>query len=221
MSLFRRKTNPAPEGPSLQDALFGDRPLTDWIGDATGEPWVRFADAAARLARSDNDGAKRALLSITTTPGLEPRHYLEAWHALRTLGHAPPAEIAKQLLGVVLEVSLPNGLDVLAVYPDHTARYLNAGGGAAIWEHPSASLDPLIDQLLSAGREIVSRIGVWAGDRPGPPPKGHARITLLTPSGPHFGEGPLTALQGDALAGPVIKTGMAIVGRLTQLIAAG
>lgn len=126
MSLFRRKTNPAPEGPSLQDALFGDRPLTDWIGDATGEPWVRFADAAARLARSDNDGAERALLSITTTPGLEPRHYLQAWHALRSLGQAPPGEIAKQLLGVVLEVSLPNGIDILAVYDDHTARYLNA-----------------------------------------------------------------------------------------------
>ena len=221
MSLFRRKTHPASGSPNLLDTLFGDRPLAGWAGDATGEPWVRFADAAARLARQDNSGAERALLSITITPGLEPRHYLQAWHALRALGHAPPAELAKQLLGVVLEVSLPNGLDVLAVYDDHTARYLNAGGSGTIWEHPNASLDPLIDRLLSAGGEIVRRIGVWTGDRPGPPPTGHARITLLTPSGPHFGEGPLTALQGDALAGPVIKSGMAIVGRLTQLIAAG
>lgn len=161
---------------------------------------------------------KTIILGFESTPGLEPRHYLQAWHALRALGHAPPAELAKQLLGVVLEVSLPNGLDVLAVYHDHTARYLNAGGSGTIWEHPNASLDPLIDRLLSAGGEIVRRIGVWTGDRPGPPPTGHARITLLTPSGPHFGEGPLTALQGDALAGPVLATGVAIVKRLTQLI---
>lgn len=220
MSWFRRKPDPPPTS-DLRDVLFGDRPLTAWTGDATSEPWVRFADAAACLSRRDTDEAKRVLASITTMPGLESRHYLQAWHALRPLGHSPPPAISKQLLGVIVEVALPTGLDVFAAYDDHTARYLNARGGAAIWEHPNTSLDSAIDQLLSAGREIVTRIGVWTGERRGPPPNGHARITLLTPSGPHFGEGPLKMLERDPLTGPAIAASLALVRGLTQLLAAG
>ena len=220
MSWFRRKLDPPPTS-DPRDALFGDRPLTAWTGDATSEPWVRFAEAGVCLSRHDTDEAKRVLVSITTMPGLESRHYLQAWHALRLLGHSPPPDVSKQLLGVVVEVALPTGLDVLAAYDDHTARYLNASGGGAIWEHPNTSLDSAIDQLLLAGREIVTRIGVWTGERPGPPPNGHARITLLTPSGPPFGEGPLKTLERDPLAGPALTAGVTLLRGLTKLVSAG
>jgi hypothetical protein len=221
MPWFRRKSEPPSTESGLRDTLFGDRPLAAWTGDGTGEPWARFADAAERVARGDSHGAVAALASITARRGLESRHYLQAWNALRALGQSPPPADAKHLFGVVIEVTLPHGSDVLAVYDDHSARYLNARGGATIWDRPSAQLDTLIDQLLAAGRIVVARIGPWTGERPGPPPKNQARITLLTPSGPHFGEGPLPVLERDPLAGPVLAAGAALVNAFTHLVAAG
>jgi hypothetical protein len=220
MSWFSRKPHLEEPRRELRDMLFGDVPLAAWRGDGTSEPWIRFADAATRLARHDISGAESALASVVAMPGLESRQYLQAWHALRAIDRSPPAELAKQLYGVVIETTFAHGTDILAVYDDHAARYLNAGGGSVIWEHPNTSLDLQIDELLRAGREIVLRIGVWKGERPAPPPRDHARVNLLTPSGLHFGEGPFVTLRRDGLAGPAIAAGVALVHALTQLVAA-
>ena len=220
VSWFSRKPHPEERHPEPRDALFGDVPLALWMGDGTSEPWIRFADASTCLARHDTSGAEGALASVVAMSGLESRHYLQAWHALLAIDHPPPAELAKRLHGVVIETTLAHGTDILAVYDDHTARYFNARRSGAIWEHPNTSLDPLIDELLRAGREIVLRIGAWKEERRGPPPRGHTRISLLTPSGLHFGEGPLETLSRDALAGPAIAAGVALVRALTELVAA-
>lgn len=219
MAWLKRKANSASPHRELRDVLFGDVPLAAWAGDGASEPWRQFAEASVCLTRRDVHGATDALIRVTQMPGLESRHYLQAWCALRSLNHPPSPETAKQLLGVVIELAFPRGLDVLATYDDHTIRYLNAQGGGAIWEHPNATLDSFIDRVLLTGRAIVARIGVWTGERRGPPPIGHARITLLTPSGPHFGEGPLDTLQRDALAGPALAAGAALLQQLTQVVA--
>src|SRR5262249_11452302 len=139
--------------PTLRDLLFGDRPLSEWArdGEARGEPWARFARAQAALDRGDTTAASELLLEITRTEGLEPRHHLEAWHALRALGVSPPEERGKDVLGVVVEVGLELGLDILAVYRDHSARYYNQAGGGEVWERPDDSLDRAIDLVLEAG----------------------------------------------------------------------
>jgi hypothetical protein len=38
-------------------------------------------------------------------------------------GEPPPQESAKQVLGMVVEMALPEGLDLLAVYADGSVRY--------------------------------------------------------------------------------------------------
>ena len=124
---------------------------------------------------------------------------------VRQHGQQPSPGIAKQILGVVVEVAMPTGLDLLAVYLDHSARYYNYSGAGVVWEHPDLSLDSIIDQLLDAARLVVVQIGPWEQERPAPPSHDQARLSFLTPSGLHFGQGPMAALSRDPLSGPVLQ----------------
>jgi hypothetical protein len=98
------------------------------------------------------------------------------------------------------------------------ARYYNYSGAGVVWEHPDASLDPLIDELLAASSAVVNQIGP-PHERPPPPPADQMRIAFLTPSGLHFGQGPTPALSRDPSAGRVVQlaTGLmtALIGKST------
>ena len=80
---------------------------------------------------------------------------------------------------------------------------------AALATHPDRApavrcLDGETQGLLAAGRELLARIGPWEGPRP-PVPPGQARISLLTPSGLHFGQAAPRLLSGDGMAAPVLQ----------------
>jgi hypothetical protein len=186
------------------------------VPDSLGEPWLTFI--AARKAVFEGRPAEAIELwqKINQMSNLEARHYAQAWHFLRSQDVRPPAEIERLLLGVVVEVPMQGGLDLLAAYPDHHARYYNFNGSGIIWEHPNASLDPAIDALLEAGRRIVSTIGIWEGPRPPSPPLGQMRVNVISPSGLHFGQGPTQAMAQDALAGPAFNAAAAL---MQQMIA--
>lgn len=139
-------------------------------------------------------------------PKLESRHYVQAWHFLRESGVRPDASVAKDVFGVVVEVALPEGLDIVAAYADGTARYFNHSGAAVVWEAPDNSLHSQIESVLRAGKVVVDQIGPWEDPRPPAPPTGQARINMLTPSGLHFGQAPFEALAADQLGGAVIST---------------
>jgi len=208
---------PAPlfaAGHPLRGLLFGDLPLEAWAGggDAprTGEPWAGFAAASARRRQGDAAGARDALSAIVRQAGLESRHYVQAWHALRDLGQDPPPAEAKRVYGVVVDLPMPTGLDTLVAYADRSARFLSHGGGAIVWERPDASLDAEVDALLAAGRGLVGQIGPWAGVRPPLPPR-EARISILTPSGLHFGQGPVGVFRRDARAAPVLAAATSLM----------
>jgi hypothetical protein len=120
------------------------------------------------------------------------------------------------MLGAVIEVSMPSGLDLLAAYADHTARYFNYSGRAVIWEHPDESLDPLTDALLAAGARILQAIAPWPGPRPAAPPAGRVRINLLSPAGLHFGEGPMQVLGADPFAKPTFDAATILMQELIR-----
>jgi hypothetical protein len=209
MSIFgsllgKKEATPNP----IRETLFGDMPLDAWPngGETTDEmPWGAFVSARVHLQSGNPSDAITWWRHILEQPGLEPRQYLQAWHFLRQHGEQPPPDVAKQVLGVVVEVAMPEGLDLLAAYPDHSVRYYNYSGAGIVWEHPDASLDGQIDQLLNAARQVVSMIGPWEQARPAPPPRGQVRMSFLTPSGLHFGQGPMDALSRDPLGGRVIQ----------------
>jgi hypothetical protein len=150
-------------------------------------------------------------------PDLESRHYVQAWNFLRVYSVMPAREQAKTLLGVVIEFPLEGRLDLLAAYPDHTARYYNFTGSAVIWEHPNDSLDALIEDLLQAGQRVLEVIGPWDKPRPPVPEAGRVRINLLAPSGLHFGEGPAEKFPDDSLAKPLFDAGTRLMRQMLTI----
>ena len=82
---------------SMRDTLFGDRPVGQWTGNGTqGFPWRAFASAQAYLAQGSPEKAVKEWRSVLDHPGLEPRHYLQAWHFLRQEGYQPPPALARR-----------------------------------------------------------------------------------------------------------------------------
>lgn len=150
-------------------------------------------------------------------PGLEAKFYLQAWHFLRELGEQAPKEKGKEVLGVVVEVGMPKGLDLVVAYADHRARYYNFSGAGVVWERPNDSLDEAINKLLKVGASVAQRIGLWKDARPPAPTKGSARINLLTPSGLHFGQGPMDTLSKDPMGGAVLNAAFQLMQELISL----
>jgi len=210
--------------PSIRDLLFADLPVDLWPPRDAFPSEVALApfySAREHLAAGREAEAVACWRDVLANGKLESRVHLQAWHFLRQHGHAPPPEVAKDVLGTVVEVAMADGLDLLAAYRDHTARYYNYSGAGVVWERPDASLDPIIDQLLLASSRVVLRIGPWDGERPGPPPEGQVRVCFLTPSGLHFGQGPWAAISADELGGEVIRFATALMSALIEKSEAG
>lgn len=216
---MKRKQIPRPL--EIRDTLFGDIPISQFLSISAAalalEPWVSFQSAKQLIDTGERQGATEALRHILGMPQLESRHYLQAWHFLRELGINSPKEEEQTLLGVVVEVGMEKGLDLVAAYPDHHARYYNFSGAGVVWERPNDLLDTTIDDLLGVGRTTAQVIGVWKESRPPAPAKGQARINLLTPGGLRFGQGPIDAIGKDRLGGPVLASAFKLMQALINL----
>jgi hypothetical protein len=203
-SMFSGTPAPPPRRIEIRDTLFGDMSLDQWTGNGTAEfPWSAFVTARNHIGNGEREAAVKNWREIAAHPGLEPRHYLQAWYFLRLAGQQPPARIARQVLGVVVELGMEGGLDLLAAYPDHTARYYNYSGSGVVWEHPDSSLDGEIDALLAASERVVAQIGPWDKPRPPAPDTDHVRLCFLTPSGLHFGQAHMDVMSKNPIGGPV------------------
>lgn len=200
----------------LRETLFGDTAVDAWPHpDAAGPldgPWISFAEARKCLAAQQTEEAKAHWRSILDTPGLEARMYLQAWHFLRQRGEMPPPEEKGRVLGVVVERWVGNGLDLLAGYADHSARYWNYSGAGIVWDVADPAINAHIDHLLEVGSKVVELIGVDNNARPGvPPPKGHMRLLFLTPGGIPYGQGPPAELEKDPKGAAVISAATALM----------
>lgn len=126
-----------------------------------------------------------------------------AYFWLRTHGHPVPKRV---LLGVVVELPLDDGLDVLAAYADGGVRYINHAGPIAVVEPgglPAAT--QTVANLMEKAKPVVETIGPSDEPRRAPPEKPNLRMTFIVSDGLYFGEGPLKVMQVDALAGPVFQ----------------
>jgi hypothetical protein len=94
--------------------------------------WSHFAAAQQALREGDKIGAIQAIRRVEEMEGQEARLHLQAWHCLRMLGELPPESIAREVKGVVVEVGLRGGVDLVAAYADRTARYWNFRAGTGI-----------------------------------------------------------------------------------------
>ena len=132
---------------ALRPTLYGDLPLEQWpVGDDhTAEPWASFVRARGHLADGDQDLAVRAWAAIALDESQESRNRLQAWHFLRSINVHPDEElVAHQAWGVVVEVPVDGGHDVLAAYRVGGVRYLNHAGGVSVVEEGQGGEELLI-----------------------------------------------------------------------------
>jgi hypothetical protein len=212
--IFKRK--PQALSDQMRQAVYGASPLEQWPeGEASGSPWNAFAEARAQFLGGGHAEAVELWRAIINKPGLETRHYLQAWHFLKQAGEVPPSDVQGSVLGVVVEVALRQGVDLLAAYADHTVQYFNHSGSAVVWERPDTTLDASIDELIGAGRVVVAQIGPWEGPFPKAPARGEMRLSFLTPSGLYFGQGSESTLRREPLAVALIEAATHL---LTQIV---
>jgi hypothetical protein len=125
-----------------------------------------------------------------------------AYNSLKKSGAPVPKGI---LLGVIVEVPLEGGLDVLAAYLDGRVRYINQTGKMTFVEGGSTEIERLAKELVVTALPIVKKIGPWEKPRLPSPKKGNIRLSFLVSDGLYFGEGPFALMQKDQMAAPVIN----------------
>jgi hypothetical protein len=123
----------------------------------------------------------------------------------------------KEVLGVVVEVGADEGLEVLAVYRDYHARFIDYLGKMTVWETPDPSIRERMDRLMSSSRELIEYIRPWKESRLTPPIRGMVRLTFLATDGLYFGQGPISHLQKDEMGGAVIRQAQQIYALLMQI----
>ena len=153
------------------------------------------------------------LQKIILDDDAESRVKLLAYNKLRSIG----TEVeGKDLHGVIVEVGLDDGLDVLASYKDGTARYINHTGKMIIWETTDQVSSEITQQLFRDSVNIVNRIGPWNKPRLPYPVKGNVRISFLVSDGIYFGEGPINTMFNDPIAAPALSSATALMQYLTN-----
>ncbi len=161
----------------------------------------------------DPDAADASLRSIIDDESVETRFKLIAANLLAARGNPYGS---RRIYGVIVEVGMDEGLDVLAAYDDGTARYINYSEKLIVWDTKTAESSALVADLFSAAQSVVDQIGPWEGNRLPPPVSGNARLTFLVSDGLYFGEGPFEMLAGDPMGGAVINSAAKLMGFLVE-----
>ena len=159
---------------------------SDWLRVETSHyPWVLLIHAYVSLQTGKLDEARKMLRAVTLI-AQDTLVQLWAWNNLVKLGKSPAAALAKQVLGIIIEVPYDQGAEVLASYADGTARYINHNGGMILWE----DFDETITPLIYEGIKLAHPMGEpTTQHRDSPIAEGDVRLTLLTPGGIYTWEG--------------------------------
>jgi hypothetical protein len=194
--------------------LFGDVAIEAWPSEeagATAEPWASFVVARRHLADGDQDLAIRTWATIAhPISPWESRHVLQAWTFLRSCNVHPDPTIAGEVLGVVAEVAIDGGHDVLAAYADGSVRFLHHLGAVSVLDPALDDVDRAAAAWRTTAQAAADAIGPADGALP-PLPVGHTRFTMLTRGGHRFGQGPEQAMRADPLAGGLLAGATALL----------
>jgi hypothetical protein len=186
--------------------LFCDEPSLFTGPDANGHS---SADAQGNTNSGFQNGAANAGQDWS-----DPR-----WRLLRYRQQAANGQAiaVRELLGMVVEIGMDHGLEVLASYPNGSHRYINQLGSILIWEATEdQEMQELTSRLFAEGLRIMNQIGPWDQARRPAPTLGMARISMLGSDGIYFGEAGVNQLFRDPLAAPALQTATQILRLLVQ-----
>jgi hypothetical protein len=186
-------------------------PVTAYTDRATNEIYnLLFADDVDAFKAADSGDPA----AVAADESAESRLRAVAFRRLAAVG--APAPVDPPLLGVVVEISMDEGLDTLAAYADGQVRYINHARGMTIVEEPRLLLAQ-VEALMLVCRPVVAAIGPWQGERQPPPPADQARLTFLVGGDLYLGQGPFEALAADAMAGPVLRVATTLLQAIVAL----
>lgn len=200
----------------LRELLFADLPPAQarelfTRGGAATAYLVALADAAD----GRHTAGAIAALAAAPPPDRETRLHLQAWSLARAAG-VEPGEDGRDVLGVVVDMGLDEGLDTLAAFADGSARYLNHSGSAVVWEVPDMAVGQLVRALLDEAAVVVAMGAPLEGPRFPPPAPGSTMISVLTRAGIYLGAGPIEAITADPRGGPVLAAASELLALLVQ-----
>jgi len=180
-----------------------------------------FCDNLALYENNNSDYPWDALFGESSTalgellinPSTDSRITLMAANELRKLELQPASN---RLLGIVLEVNLPEGLDTLAAYRNGVATYINYTEKSIFWDTNTLESEKLIAELFRLGEDIQTRLSPWRQERLSAPSKDDLRISFLTQQGLYFGQGPINMLFNDKLARPTLLAATTLMQYLVE-----
>ncbi len=140
-----------------------------------------------------------ALQALAADRKQEGRIRYLAYQQLRRGGHPV---LAKQLLGIIVEMPQDKGLDTLAAFAEGGVRYINQSGKMCFIEGGPPS--PQLEALFITAQPLVDAIGPWDKARRGPPDRGQVRMTFLVSDGLYFVEGPASQVQKERMPAAVL-----------------
>jgi hypothetical protein len=193
---------------SIYELLFCDDLNT--FRSTVKKPWVYPWDVLLSEAPVVSD-----LQKIIMDTLLESRLRLLACYLLKKLGQLPKEKI---LLGVIVEIGMEEGLDVLAAYRDGSARYINFTGRLLIWDTSDLQSALITKSIFDASEKIVAQIGPWNQPRRACPSAGNLRISFLVSDGLYFGEGPVNTLFSDPVASPALTAATSMLKYITDKV---
>lgn len=125
----------------------------------------------------------------------------------------PAAAARAGIRGLVLEVEVGGGTDVLAVYADGRMRYLNHGGRAVVVDAALPALQPATDAVWRAVPAAAAASQPWVRDhRFGG--RGSVRMVFIGGDGLRMAEGSFQQLQSDPRFGPLLLGGSELLAGL-------
>ncbi|MES0874769.1 hypothetical protein [Sinimarinibacterium thermocellulolyticum] len=154
-----------------------------------------------------------ALRTLATAEHADSRARALAAALLRARG-APVTPAST--LGVVVEVALPEGPELLAAYADGAVRHLDAFGRALAFEGAPAAVQALARDIVARGAAFGRRRAIWSGARLPPPRCGDVRVSVLGTDGLRFIEGSFAALQADADIAAIIGGAVRLLRQLQR-----
>ncbi|MCB0103980.1 MAG: hypothetical protein H6635_09695 [Anaerolineales bacterium] len=222
-NLFKKKEQKV-ENPAtpLRSVYAGNSQLNEWPNgdDNSVQPWSLFIEARSKLKNKQFKEAEKVYRQILSMPGLETRHYMQAWMFMRYFLKVQPApDTAKRVYCVMVEVATSTGVMGVVGYADYSARSFHSSGGGVTWEKPNDSLNGQIDAMLKAGENAVNAIPLVLVDvLPNPPKQAdHILINIATPSGLYHGLGTGDFISNDPYAGPILNAATDLLGALESL----
>jgi hypothetical protein len=149
--------------------------------EAEGELWYHIVGAFARYKAGRTLEARLELRRVAEMQGVDSLITLWAWNTLRAWGQTPADDIAQKVLGVVMEVGLDKGADVMAAYEDGTARYVSKTGSMIAWDDHGDHNNDLAQRIVAAAQAIAHQLPASTADAV--TSTGKVQFSLLTIGG--------------------------------------